>query len=118
MNDQAIVVLSSRELEKMRQVGRMAVELLSYLEPMVQSGVSTRELNNAAESWAQSKGVRSAFLGYKGFPGSICTSVNEAVCNAIPRAKQILKDGDIINITVALYLDGLNGKNFSNILRW
>lgn len=94
----------------MRQVGRMVVELLTYLEPMVQSGVSTLELNNAAESWAQAKGVISSFLGYNGYPASICTSVNEKVCNAIPRATQILRDGDIINITIALLLNGFHGK--------
>lgn len=110
MATETIVLLSSRELEKMRQVGRMAVELLSYLEPMVKAGVSTLELNDAAEAWTQSQGAKSAVLGYNGYPKSICTSVNEAVCNSVPKATQILKNGDIINITVMLQLDGLHGK--------
>lgn len=110
MATETIVLLSSRELEKMRQVGRMAVELLSYLEPMVKSGVSTLELNDAAEAWIQARGAKSAVLGYGGYPKSICTSVNEAVCNSVPNGTQILKNGDIINITVMLQLDGLHGK--------
>lgn len=94
----------------MRQIGWMAAELLSYLEPMVKSGVSTLELNDVAEVWTQTKGAQSPMLGCNGYPKSICTSVNEAVCNGVPSAAQILADGDIINITVALKMDGLHGK--------
>lgn len=109
MDNEPIVLLSSRELEKMRRAGRMAAELLSYLEPMVRPGVSTLELNDAAEEWTRSRGAKSAPLGYHGFPKSICTSVNEVVCHGIPHAKQILKDGDIINIDVTPILDGYHG---------
>ncbi|WNZ23344.1 type I methionyl aminopeptidase [Leptolyngbya sp. NK1-12] len=114
MDQEPIVLLSSREIEKMRQAGRMAAELLDYLEPMVQSGVSTLELNDAAEEWTQARGAKSAPLGYPSgsdnpFPKSICTSVNEVVCHGIPSAKQILRDGDIINIDVTPLLDGYHG---------
>lgn len=107
MDQEPIILLSSREIEKMRQAGRMAAELLDYLEPMVQPGVSTLELNDAAEAWTQARGAKSAPLGYPSgsdnpFPKSICTSVNEVVCHGIPNAKQTLKDGDIINIDVTL----------------
>jgi methionyl aminopeptidase len=110
MAPEYITLLSRQELEKMRQSGRMAVDLLSYLEPMVKSGVSTLEIDDAAEIWIQSKGIKSAMLGYNGYPKSICTSVNEAVCNAVPVSTQILSDGDIINITVALLVDSYHGK--------
>jgi methionyl aminopeptidase len=114
MDQEPIILMSSREIEKMRQAGRMAAELLSYLEPMVQPGVSTLELNDAAEAWTQARGAKSAPLGYPSgsknpFPKSICTSVNEVVCHGIPSAKQILRDGDIINIDVTPLLDGYHG---------
>ncbi|NEP00299.1 MAG: type I methionyl aminopeptidase [Symploca sp. SIO2E9] len=109
MAPENIVLLSSREIGKMRQAGRLAAELLDYLEPMVKPGVSTLEINDEAERWTQEHGAKSAPLGYHGFPKSICTSINEVVCHGIPNAKQILKDGDIINIDVTPIVDGYHG---------
>ncbi len=109
MSTEPIVILSQRELDKMRQAGRLAAELLQYLEPLVKPGVSTLQLNDEAERWTQQHGAKSAPLGYKGFPKSICTSVNEVICHGIPNAKEILKDGDIINIDVTPLLDGYHG---------
>jgi methionyl aminopeptidase len=106
---EVITLLSSREIDKMRQAGSLAAELLDYLAPMVKPGVSTLELNDAAEEWTQKKGAKSAPLGYHGFPKSICTSVNEVVCHGIPSAKHILRDGDIINIDVTPTVDGYHG---------
>jgi methionyl aminopeptidase len=109
MDNESIVLLSKREIEKMRQAGQLAAELLAYLAPMVQPGVSTLELNDIAEDWTQKHGAKSAPLGYHGFPKSICTSINEVVCHGIPNAKQILKEGDIINIDVTPIVDGYHG---------
>ncbi|CBN55867.1 MULTISPECIES: type I methionyl aminopeptidase [Kamptonema] len=109
MSNDTLVLLSSRELEKMRNAGRLAAELLNHLEPMVKPGVSTLELNDEAERWTLAHGAKSAPLGYKGFPKSICTSVNEVVCHGIPNAKQILKEGDIINIDVTPIVEGFHG---------
>ncbi|NEN92704.1 MAG: type I methionyl aminopeptidase [Okeania sp. SIO3H1] len=98
----------------MRRVGKLAANLLNHLEPMVQPGVSTQQLNDEAENWTQAQGAISAQLGYTPpghppFTGSICTSINEVVCHGIPNPKQILKDGDIINIDVTPILDGYHG---------
>ncbi|HIK40593.1 type I methionyl aminopeptidase [Thermoleptolyngbya sichuanensis A183] len=109
MSNETITLMSQREIEKMRQAGQLAAQLLAYLEPMVKPGVSTLELNDAAEEWTQKHGAKSAPLGYHDFPKSICTSVNEVVCHGIPNAKQILRDGDIINIDVTPILDGYHG---------
>jgi len=109
MGSETIVLLSNRELDKMRQAGRLAAKLLHHLEPLVKPGVSTLQLNDEAERWTQAHGAKSAPLGYNGFPKSICTSVNEVVCHGIPNAKQILKSGDIINIDVTLIVDGYHG---------
>ncbi|NEP82945.1 MAG: type I methionyl aminopeptidase [Okeania sp. SIO3C4] len=109
MATETIVLLSKREIEKMRRAGRLAAELLHHLEPFVKPGVSTLELDEEAERWTQAHGARSAPLGYHGFPKSICTSINEVVCHGIPNKKQILKEGDIINIDVTPILDGYHG---------
>ncbi|MBW4631403.1 MAG: type I methionyl aminopeptidase [Iphinoe sp. HA4291-MV1] len=109
MKSETIVILSNRELDKMRKAGHLAAELLHHLEPMVKPGVSTLALNDEAERWTQAHGAKSAPLGYKGYPKSICTSVNEVICHGIPNAKQILKEGDIINIDVTPIVDGYHG---------
>ncbi len=108
-SSETIEILSRRELDKMRRVGQLATELLDHLGAMVKPGVTTLELDQEAERWTQAHGARSAPLGYYGFPKSICTSVNEVVCHGIPNAKQVLKDGDIINIDVTPILDGYHG---------
>lgn len=110
MNADIIVLLSRREIDKMRPIGQMVVELLSHLEPRIQPGVSTLDLNNAAETWMAEKKIESAIRGYNEYPKSICTSVNEVVCNGIPAASKILANGDIINVTAALRIDGFYGK--------
>jgi methionyl aminopeptidase len=109
MKTETIVILSKREIDKMRKAGQLAAELLNHLEPMVKPGVSTLEINDEAERWTQAHGAKSAPLNYKGFPKSICTSVNEVICHGIPNAKQILKEGDIINIDVTPIVDGYHG---------
>jgi len=113
MGSERITLLSSREIDKMRRAGALAAELLDFLAPMVKPGVSTLEINDEAEKWTQAKGAKSAPLGYgpadNPFTASICTSVNEVICHGIPNAKQVLKDGDIINIDVTPILDGYHG---------
>ena len=109
MERETLVLLSTRELAKMREAGRFAANLLQRLAELVKPGVSTLELNDQAEQWTQAYGAKSAPLGYHGFPKSICTSVNEVVCHGIPNAKQVLKEGDIINIDVTPIVDGYYG---------
>lgn len=106
-----IVLMSKRELEKMRRVGRLAAKLLAHLGKMVKPGITTYELNEEAERWTRAHGARSAPLGYGNppFPASICTSVNEVICHGIPSKEQVLKEGDIINIDVTPVLDGYHG---------
>jgi len=93
----------------MRQAGRVAAELLDHLGKMVKPGVSTLQINDEAERWTLERGAKSAPLGYQGFPKSICTSVNQVICHGIPNRKEILKDGDIINIDVTPIVDGFHG---------
>ncbi|MEL6488727.1 MAG: type I methionyl aminopeptidase [Cyanobacteria bacterium J06621_3] len=117
-----ITLLSSREIEAMRPACRLSSELLDFLTPMVVPGVSTLELNDAAEKWTRKHGATSAPLGYPGppgaidFPKSICTSINEVVCHGIPNKKDILQDGDIINIDVTPLLNGYHGDSSRTFL--
>lgn len=109
MGNEQIVLLSSREIGKMRKAGKLAAQLLEHLGKMVKPGISTYELDKEAEKWTKAHGAKSAPLGYNGFPRSICTSVNEVVCHGIPSKEQILRDGDIINIDVTPIVDGYHG---------
>ena len=120
MGSEQITLLSSREIEKMRRAGALAAQLLDFLTPMIKPGVSTLEINDAAEEWTQAKGAISAPLGYGSknnpFPKSLCTSVNEVICHGIPNAKQVLKDGDIINVDVTPIVDGYHGDTSKTFL--
>ncbi len=109
MANETVTLLSKREIEKMRRAGALAAKLLDHLTVLVQPGISTLEINDEAERWTQQHGAKSAPLNYKGFPKSICTSINEVICHGIPSSKEILKEGDIINIDVTLIVDGYYG---------
>ena len=93
----------------MRKAGELAAKLLKYIEPFVKEGVSTLYLNDLCEEFTKKYGAISAPLNYNGFPKSICTSINNVVCHGIPSEKEILKDGDILNIDVTVKLDGYYG---------
>ena len=90
----------------MRAAGKLAAEILQYIEPFVKPGVSTLELNDLCHEYTIKRGATCAPLNYKGFPKSICTSINDVVCHGIPKAADVLKDGDIINIDVTPILNG------------
>lgn len=104
-----IHVKNKAEIERMRAAGRLAAEILKYIETFVKPGVSTLELNNLCHDYTIKRGATPAPLNYKGFPKSICTSVNHIVCHGIPKKTEILKEGDIINIDVTPILNGYHG---------
>ncbi|OGA15083.1 MAG: type I methionyl aminopeptidase [Betaproteobacteria bacterium RIFCSPLOWO2_02_FULL_66_14] len=105
---------TSDEVEKMRVAGRLAAEVLDYIEPRVRAGVSTAQLNDLCHAYmVEVQGTIPAPLnyappGYKPFPKSICTSVNHQVCHGIP-GDRVLKTGDILNIDVTVIKDGYHG---------
>lgn len=104
-----IVLKSDQEIDKMRSAGRLAAEILAMIEQHIQPGISTLELNDICHDFTVSRGAVCAPLNYRGYPKSICTSVNDVVCHGIPNSKQILRDGDIINVDVTPILDGYHG---------
>lgn len=104
-----VVILSSREIEKMRIAGRLAARIVHALGELVAPGVTTQRLDDESERLTAEAGAVSAPLGYRGFPRSICTSVNEVVCHGIPSPDVRLSEGDIISIDVTPRLDGYHG---------
>ena len=105
----AITIKTPEQIEKMRVAGRLAREVLHMIEPHVQPGVTTDELNAICHEYitGHQKAIP-APLNYRGFPKSICTSVNNVICHGIPGDKK-LKNGDIINIDVTVIKDGFHG---------
>lgn len=104
----SITVKSSEQIKHMRESGRIVFETLNLLEKMVKSGITTIELDQAAEEFIRSCGAVPSFKGYRGFPASICASVNEEVIHGIPGLRK-LKDGDIISIDIGVYKNGFHG---------
>jgi methionyl aminopeptidase len=103
-----IKIHGPEDFESMRKAGRLAAETLDFITPHVQPGVRTDELDRLCETYIRDHGGISAPLNYRGFPKSICTSVNEVVCHGIPGERE-LERGDIINIDVTPIVDGWHG---------
>jgi len=95
--------------EGMRRAGRLAAETLDFITPYVQPGVTTGELDTLCHQFILERKAIPAPLGYRGFPKSICTSINHVVCHGIPSDKKRLENGDIINIDVTPIVDGWHG---------
>lgn len=112
--DKMIYIKSRRELDKMRRAGEVVALVHNKLAEIIKPGVTTIELDRAAEEIIRSRGAIPSFKGYPcayggiDFPGSICTSVNDVVIHGIP-GRYVLKEGDIVSIDVGAILDGYHG---------
>jgi len=100
-----VVCRTREEIEKIRRAGRIVAEVLRDLRQMAQPGVTTRELDRYAEAKIRARGGIPTFKGYRGFPASICTSINEEVVHGIPSDRK-LQAGDIVGIDCGVTLDG------------
>ena len=103
-----ITIHKSEDFEKMRIAGKLAGEILDYITPFVEVGVTTNYLNDLCHKKIIENNAIPAPLNYRGFPKSICTSINHVICHGIPSDK-ILKNGDILNIDVTVIVDGWHG---------
>ncbi|HEY8497771.1 MAG TPA: type I methionyl aminopeptidase [Limnochordales bacterium] len=103
-----IVLKRPDEIEKMRAAGRLVGRLLEEIGRRVRPGVTTRELDRFAEEFIRRHGGVPSFKGYRGYPASICTSINEQVVHGIP-ADRRLREGDILSVDVGVVLDGYHG---------
>lgn len=104
----SITIHSTQDFVKMRAAGKLAAEILDFITPHVKTGVTTDFLNKLCHDKIVENGAIPAPLNYKGFPKSICTSINHVVCHGIPSDKE-LKNGDIVNIDVTVILEGWHG---------
>src|SRR5215469_9391179 len=93
-----IVIKSPSEVSVMREACKLAAKTLQLAGEMVKPGISTEDINTFVHEYTIQNGGIPAPLNYHGFPKSVCTSVNEVICHGIPTRKEILKEGDIINI--------------------
>ena len=107
--ERRIVIHGAEDFAGMRKAGHLAAETLDVLTPHVVPGVSTEALNTLCHDYILEHGAIPAPLDYRGFPKSICTSVNHVVCHGIPNERKVLQDGDIVNIDVTVILDGWHG---------
>ena len=105
----AIVCKSPAEIEKMRQSGRVVRQVLDHLRTLVAPGVSTMDLERAAEQKMRDLGAKPAFKGYYDYPCVLCTSINEEIVHGIPSATRVLQAGDIVSIDCGVVLDGYYG---------
>jgi methionyl aminopeptidase len=105
----SIILKSPSEIAKMRVAGRLSADVLEMIEPYVKPGISTDELDRICHDYiVKVQKAIPAPLNYKGFPKSICTSINHQVCHGIPGPKK-LKTGDIVNIDITVIKDGYHG---------
>ncbi len=104
-----ISIKSAREIELMKNTCALAASTLEYIESFIKPGVSTEELNKLCHDYILKNGAYPSPLNYHGFPKSVCTSLNEVICHGIPSKKDVLKDGDILNIDVTTYLQKFHG---------
>lgn len=103
-----ISLKSPREIEAMRRAGRITAQARALAGSMVAPGVTTLEIDKAVRRFIESQGAKPSFLGYSGFPGSACISVNEEVIHGIP-GPRVLKEGDIVSIDVGALIGGFHG---------
>lgn len=107
-NKDGITIHTQEGFDGMRKAGKLAAEILDFITPHVKPGVTTNELNDLCHNEIIKAGAIPAPLNYRGFPKSICTSINHVVCHGIPSDKK-LNDGDIVNIDVTVIVDGWHG---------
>ena len=103
-----ISVKSPKEIEKMRKAGLITGGALVAAGEAIHAGMTTKELDTVVRKYITSHGAKPSFLGYGGFPGSACISINDVVIHGIP-GPQVIKDGDIVSVDVGAYIGGFHG---------
>lgn len=102
-------IKSANDILGMRNAGAFNGELLDYIRPYVKAGISTEQINTLIHNYTVEHGHTPACLGYRGYPKSVCTSINNTVCHGIPSPGEVLADGDIINVDCTTIVDGCYG---------
>jgi methionyl aminopeptidase len=108
-------IKTADQIEKIRAAGKIAAEAIALVGANAKAGVSTDELDRLAHEYIVSQGAYPSTLGYRGFPKSCCTSINEVICHGIPD-DTILQDGDIMNVDITAFKDGFHGDSNATFL--
>jgi len=103
-----VTIKKDDEIELMRRSGKLAAEVLLMIAPYIKPGVTTNELNDRCHDFIIDHGAIPAPLNYRGFPKSICTSVNDEICHGIPSERK-LRNGDVVNLDITTIVDGFHG---------
>jgi methionyl aminopeptidase len=109
-----IYIYSDSEIEKIQKACGIVAKVLDEIDGIIKVGISTYEIDEKAKDIIINSGAKPAFLGYRGFPASTCTSINEVVVHGIPNKKEKLKDGDIIGVDIGVQYNGF----FGDSARW
>lgn len=104
-----IEIKTPAEIESMRKASRVVAEVLKELTPLVKPGVTTAELDKFAERRVRELGAVPAFLGYRGYPATLCVSINEEIVHGIPSAKRTVRAGDIVSLDMGAVIEGFYG---------
>jgi methionyl aminopeptidase len=104
-----ISIKSSREIELMKGSCRLAAKTLKFIEGKIKPGMSTGDLDRLCHQYIVNRNARPSPLNYHGFPKSICTSRNDVICHGIPNDKELIKNGDILNVDVTTFFQGFHG---------
>ena len=104
-----IQLKNPQQIKEMREAGRITGEALLVARENIREGISTYELDKIIRNYIEKQGAKPSFLGYGGFPGSACISVNDQVIHGIPSKKIILKEGDVVKVDVGAYYKGFHG---------
>ncbi len=111
-----ITIKSPREIETMARAGHIVAETLALLARTVRPGMSTEDLDRAAEEFIRSHpGATPSFKGLYGFPKTLCTSINEEIVHGIPSTRRVLREGNIVSIDVGVHLDGLHADSATTV---
>src|SRR4030043_403575 len=104
----SIVIKSEKEIEIMRQSGKIVADILKILTKQMKPGMKTKEMDTIAERELKKMGAESSFKGYRGYPATICVSVNDEIVHGIP-GDRVLKDGDIVSLDFGAIYQGYHG---------
>ena len=104
-----VIIKTKRQIDGIRRSSKLAATTLKYLASYLKPGISTLKLDQLAVEYIKDHHATAAPLNYDGFPKSICTSINNVVCHGIPSSREVLKEGDIVNIDITTILEGFYG---------
>jgi methionyl aminopeptidase len=104
-----INIRSEAEIDRIRVACSLVARTMETVRDLVEPGVTTLELSKKAQNFIESHGGEAAFLGYNGFPGAICVSLNEEVVHGIPSDKRTIEEGDLVKLDIGTYVDGFYG---------